>query len=180
VEQRLQWLVADLADAVASRSRAPDHEHMRVLLELLADEHGQARRPAPLDPEVLGDEADDELADLASLVGLSSLDASLLVVAAVADLDVRFGALFGFLEGVPVQSRATVALALELCGHGSMSPSPSAPVPGADRSRRSVARGCCASATTRPRSSLATSSCRIAWSPTCLATARSTPQGSRT
>ncbi|MGC8472499.1 MAG: ATP-binding protein [Acidimicrobiales bacterium] len=123
MEQRLQWLVADLADAVASRSRAPDHEHMRVLLELLADEHGQARRPAPLDPEVLGDEADDELADLASLVGLSSLDASLLVVAAAADLDVRFGALFGFLEGVPVQSRATVALALELCGHGSMSPS---------------------------------------------------------
>ena len=99
---------------------------MQALVELLADEHGQARRPAPLDPDVLGDEADDELADLASLVGLSSLDTSLLVVAAAADLDVRFGALFGYLEGVPVQSRATVALGLELCGHGSMSPSPRA------------------------------------------------------
>ncbi|MHB1917682.1 MAG: ATP-binding protein [Acidimicrobiales bacterium] len=123
MERRLQWLVADLAETVASRSRAPDHEDMQTLLGLLADEHGQARRPAPPDPDVLCDEADDELADLASLVGMSSLDTSLLVVAAAADLDIRFGALFGFLTGVPTQSRATVALALELCGHGSMAPS---------------------------------------------------------
>ncbi len=120
VEQRLGWLVSQLDAAVGRRTTVPAHPEMAALVALVCEEHTTALREMPLDAEVLSGEPDDELTRVASLFGLSSLDAGLLAVGAAVDLDVRIGALYGLLAGVATQARPTVALALELCGYGSM------------------------------------------------------------
>jgi ATP-dependent 26S proteasome regulatory subunit len=122
VEQRLGWLAAELDAAVGRRVGLPAHEEMAALVALVCEEHTKTPRATPLDAVALSEELDDELTRIASLFGFSSLDAGLLVEAAAVDLDVRIGALYGLLAGLSTQTRPTVALALELCGYGSMDP----------------------------------------------------------
>ncbi len=59
---------------------------------------------------------------LARDFGLSPLDVDLLLVAVAPDLDARFEQLYGYLNDDLTRRRPTVGLALELCGHGGMSP----------------------------------------------------------
>jgi SpoVK/Ycf46/Vps4 family AAA+-type ATPase len=68
------------------------------------------------------DEPDPALQTVAQGFGLTDLDCELLVAAAAPELDVRFGALYALLLGAD-RMLPTAGLALELCGHGSLSAS---------------------------------------------------------
>ncbi|MCX5398693.1 ATP-binding protein [Streptomyces sp. NBC_00102] len=59
---------------------------------------------------------DDRLTDLAIRLGLTGLDALLLLVALAPDLDRDFEPLYGYLNDDVARRRATVALAFDLCG----------------------------------------------------------------
>ncbi|MFF0969795.1 ATP-binding protein [Streptomyces sp. NPDC003283] len=59
---------------------------------------------------------DDRLARLAARLGLGELDTALLLVALAPDLDRSFEPLYGYLNDDVSRRRATVALALDLCG----------------------------------------------------------------
>ncbi|MEU6069951.1 MULTISPECIES: ATP-binding protein [Streptomyces] len=72
--------------------------------------------PPPL-PLPAPDEApEDRLAALAARLGLTELDAGLLLIALAPDLDRAFEPLYGYLNDDVSRRRATVALALDLCG----------------------------------------------------------------
>ncbi|WP_327177123.1 ATP-binding protein [Streptomyces sp. NBC_01335] len=58
----------------------------------------------------------DRLTDLAVRLGLTGLDALLLLVALAPDLDRSFESLYGYLNDDVSRRRATAALALDLCG----------------------------------------------------------------
>ncbi|MEU5092529.1 ATP-binding protein [Streptomyces sp. NPDC021356] len=60
--------------------------------------------------------AGDRLAGLAARFGLGDLDTALLLVALAPDLDRSFEPLYGYLNDDVSRRRATVALALDLCG----------------------------------------------------------------
>jgi len=62
------------------------------------------------------------LVHLASRFGLETLDVELLVVALAPDLDSRLERLFGYLNDDVTRRRASVGLALELCGESPMGP----------------------------------------------------------
>ncbi|MDT4958014.1 MAG: hypothetical protein QOD31_1813 [Pseudonocardiales bacterium] len=110
MKNRLARLVAALTLAVEHRPHLAGHADATAVLALLADEHGAAE-PA----------ADDPLARLAVLFDLSELDTELFFVAAAADLDVRFGALYSLVLGNSHRQRPSAGLTLELCGYGSLS-----------------------------------------------------------
>lgn len=59
---------------------------------------------------------DDRLARLSARLGLGELDTALLLVALAPDLDRSFEPLYGYLNDDVSRRRATVALALDLCG----------------------------------------------------------------
>ncbi|MEN3357408.1 MAG: hypothetical protein V7637_1390 [Mycobacteriales bacterium] len=84
--------------------------------------HGAAPRPAGL-AEV---GRPPRLLDLAGCFGLTGLDVELLLVALAPDIDPRFERLYGYLNDDVTRRRATIGLALELCGE---------PVAGAGRAR---------------------------------------------
>ncbi|MEV6757238.1 AAA family ATPase [Streptomyces sp. NPDC051214] len=67
------------------------------------------------DPGRLGD-PDDRLAQIAGRLGLTELDAAVLLIALAPDLDRTFEPLYGYLNDDVSRRRATVGLALELCG----------------------------------------------------------------
>ncbi|MFF4489016.1 ATP-binding protein [Streptomyces sp. NPDC001544] len=77
-------------------------------------------RPAPQMPSVAppdpAEPPDDRLAALSVRLGLTELDATLLLVALAPDLDRTFEPLYGYLNDDVSRRRATVALALDLCG----------------------------------------------------------------
>ncbi|MEV7424602.1 MULTISPECIES: ATP-binding protein [unclassified Streptomyces] len=68
------------------------------------------------DPYGAGPSPDDRLHRLAHLLRLSPLDTQILLVALAPDLDRTFEALYGYLNDDVTRRRATVALALDLCG----------------------------------------------------------------
>ncbi|MGW1464690.1 ATP-binding protein [Streptomyces sp. NPDC002308] len=75
----------------------------------------------PAEPPRLGvaepvDAYADRLTDLALRLGLTGLDALVLLVALAPDLDRSFESLYGYLNDDVSRRRATVALALDLCG----------------------------------------------------------------
>ncbi|MFD8610976.1 ATP-binding protein [Streptomyces sp. NPDC059631] len=96
------------------------------------DAHGDASASAvtdgvpdspnrPNSPGVLGGwdgpgDRGDRLARLAARLGLGELDTALLLVALAPDLDRSFEPLYGYLNDDVSRRRATVALALDLCG----------------------------------------------------------------
>jgi hypothetical protein len=110
VKDRLARLVAALTRAVQHRPHLASHADATAVLALLAEEHSAAE-PAE----------DDPLARLAVLFDLSELDTELFFVAAAADLDVRFGAVYSLVLGSSQRQRPSAGLALELCGYGSLS-----------------------------------------------------------
>ncbi|MEU6555525.1 ATP-binding protein [Streptomyces sp. NPDC046915] len=76
-------------------------------------------RPAePLPPGLPGpaEPPDDRLAALSARLGLTELDAALLLIALAPDLDRTFEPLYGYLNDDVSRRRATAALALDLCG----------------------------------------------------------------
>jgi ATPase family associated with various cellular activities (AAA) len=66
-----------------------------------------------------GSEAGPRLLNLVDRFGLDDLDIDLLLVALAPDLDPRFERLYGYLHDDVTRRRASVGLALELCGTGS-------------------------------------------------------------
>lgn len=72
--------------------------------------------PVRLDVAEPADLYDDRLTDLAGRLGLTGLDALVLLVALAPDLDRGFESLYGYLNDDVGRRRATVALAFDLCG----------------------------------------------------------------
>ncbi|MFF7310091.1 AAA family ATPase [Streptomyces sp. NPDC008137] len=72
--------------------------------------------PLPLDRPGPGVRPDDRLARLSARLRLTELDTALLLIALAPDLDRGFEPLYGYLNDDVSRRRATVALALDLCG----------------------------------------------------------------
>ncbi|MCF0079438.1 ATP-binding protein [Streptomyces lomondensis] len=72
--------------------------------------------PLPLARPVPGGPPGDRLAGLSARLGLTELDTALLLIALAPDLDRGFEPLYGYLNDDVSRRRATVALALDLCG----------------------------------------------------------------
>ncbi|MER7725679.1 ATP-binding protein [Streptomyces sp. NPDC096323] len=89
---------------------------------------------APYDSDALaGSPAAGRIAALAERFGLVAPDVDLLLVAMAPDIDARFERLYGYLNDDLTRRRATIGLALELCGLPAAGPgrfrfSPSAPL----------------------------------------------------
>ncbi|WP_079030732.1 ATP-binding protein [Streptomyces ambofaciens] len=78
---------------------------------------GAVPRPASADgPAGAGAGAGDRLALLAGRTGLTELDTAVLLIALAPDVDRTFEPLYGYLNDDVGRRRATVSLALELCG----------------------------------------------------------------
>lgn len=128
---------AETAPAAALLTRLAELRHRAALLV----EHRSADDPTAGDPLrglYLSDEAvrhllrpaeplpltcpdpdgppDDRLAELSARLGLTELDSALLLIALAPDLDRGFEPLYGYLNDDVSRRRATVALALDLCG----------------------------------------------------------------
>jgi len=104
----LRQLIGPLTDAVRRRPHLRDAE-VAPLLELVTAEYADADEPSAA------------LRTVAEAFRLTENDCELLVVAAAPELDIRFGALYALLLGSE-RMLPTAGLALELCGHGSLSP----------------------------------------------------------
>ncbi|MFB7934658.1 ATP-binding protein [Streptomyces sp. NPDC056039] len=72
--------------------------------------------PSPLTGPGPGAPPDDRLARLSARLRLTELDTALLLIALAPDLDRGFEPLYGYLNDDVSRRRATVALALDLCG----------------------------------------------------------------
>ncbi|MFE2782030.1 ATP-binding protein [Streptomyces massasporeus] len=128
---------AETAPAAALLTRLAELRHRAALLV----EHRSADDPTAGDPLrglYLSDEAvrhllrpaeplpltcpdpdgppGDRLAELSARLGLTELDSALLLIALAPDLDRGFEPLYGYLNDDVSRRRATVALALDLCG----------------------------------------------------------------
>ncbi|AXG77570.1 ATP-binding protein [Streptomyces paludis] len=80
---------------------------------LLFEPEGPAEAEEPKAPEP---HPDDRLHRLARRLGFGPLDMQILLIALAPDLDRTFESLYGYLNDDVTRRRATVALALELCG----------------------------------------------------------------
>ena len=97
------------------------------------------REPLPGAPDPGGArDGDDRLAGTAARAGLTPLDVDLLMVALAPDVDSRFEQFYGYLNDDVTRRRATIGLAMRLCGL------PEAAVAG--RARLDAAAPLCASA----------------------------------
>ncbi|RAG85463.1 ATP-binding protein [Streptacidiphilus pinicola] len=93
---------------------AVSHVLRRANAGLAPEGSGEARNAVPAEPgEAVGD---DRLHVLADRLRLTALDAELLLVALAPDLERAFEPLYGYLNDDVSRRRATVGLALELCG----------------------------------------------------------------
>lgn len=105
---------------VLARRRAadpnPDDPHRGLYV---TDERVEAllRGRPPFDvSEPPGGSAEGRLGELADRFGLDALDLDLLTLALAPDLDARFEPIYGYLNDDVTRRRATIGLALELCG----------------------------------------------------------------
>jgi winged helix domain-containing protein/ATPase family protein associated with various cellular activities (AAA) len=116
---RLREVVALLVDDRSADDPAADDPLRGLYLSedivrhLLRPAAGPRTAPMP-DPGVLP--AGDRLDVLAARFGLTDVDAAMLVIALAPDLDRTFEPLYGYLNDDVSRRRATVGLALELCG----------------------------------------------------------------
>ena len=120
MRERLSALVPRLKEAVDRRSAWPASDRGRFdeALRVLALDHA----PDAYDSPRVGAPVDDPIAALAAVFALDDLDQDLLLVATAAEVDSTFALLFGLLRGTPGPARASVGLALELCGLASLDP----------------------------------------------------------
>lgn len=91
-----------------AQEQEPGTEEEPETEEEPAGERGGSARSEPSD--------DDRLHWLAHWLGLGPLDTQILLIALAPDLDRTFEALYGYLNDDVTRRRATVALALDLCG----------------------------------------------------------------
>ncbi|HWG99519.1 MAG TPA: ATP-binding protein [Pilimelia sp.] len=99
------YLSDDLLDALLDTRRDP-------LAHWSAPDAAAADRPGQL----AAASGADRLGALAAAAGLTTLDVSLLLVALAPDVDSRFEQFYGYLNDDVTRRRATVGLALRLCG----------------------------------------------------------------
>jgi hypothetical protein len=113
VEQRVRQAVADRL----STDPAPDDPYRGMYLSPDAVERllSTSPQPTPLD-DLARLEPGSRLQTLVHRFGLDQLDVELLLVALAPDVDARFERLYGYLNDDVTRRRATVGLALELCG----------------------------------------------------------------
>ncbi|MGW0436448.1 AAA family ATPase [Micromonospora sp. NPDC003197] len=123
--RRLQHLEQAVRTAVAQRRDTdpnPDDPFRGLYLsdEMLDATLASGRGPYPSWPEEDGDppvsEFGDRLDALAVAAGLAPLDVALLLVALAPDVDSRFEQFYGYLNDDVTRRRATIGLALRLCG----------------------------------------------------------------
>lgn len=118
--RRLGAVERRVRDAVAARRAvdpAPDDPYRGLYLTPEAAERVLATpRPPAGDVEADGPEPGSRLWLLAERFGLAPVDVEMLLVAVAPDLDVRFERLYGYLNDDLTRRRATVGLALDLCG----------------------------------------------------------------
>ncbi|MEE1763873.1 ATP-binding protein [Streptomyces sp. SP18BB07] len=118
LRERVAELVAErgVGDPTANdplRGLYLSEEGVRHLLEPSAGPHPSVFA----DPEPgRGAAADDPLEALAGRLGLTELDARILLIALAPDLDRSYEQLYGYLNDDVSRRRATVGLALDLCG----------------------------------------------------------------
>jgi hypothetical protein len=116
---RLAAVEHRVREAVAQRRRSdpnPDDPYRGLYL---TDEAAAALLAAPRDPFTAPEPAEarpGRLAGLATAARLSELDVELLLVAMAPDVDSRYEQLYGYLNDDVTRRRATVGLALRLCG----------------------------------------------------------------
>ncbi|MFH9858887.1 ATP-binding protein [Streptomyces sp. NPDC017202] len=117
---RLAGLRARVADLVAHRSAGDptaDDPLRGLYLSEEAVRHLLAAEPPAPPPDTLPPPADgDPLDRLAGRLALTPLDTAILLLALAPDLDRGFEPLYGYLNDDVSRRRATVGLALELCG----------------------------------------------------------------
>lgn len=124
--RRLASVERRIRQAVAGRlatDPAPDDPYRGLYLTPEAVERVLAsppHRPVPVEPGELV--AGSRLDDLAARFRLDALDVELLLVALIPDVDARFERLYGYLNDDLTRRRASVGLALELCGQPAAGP----------------------------------------------------------
>ncbi|TDV54782.1 ATP-binding protein [Actinophytocola oryzae] len=118
--RRLAAVEARVREAVATRQATdptPDDPYRGLYLTPDVVERILAGARTPLAFEPVEDlEPSSRLGTLARRFSLSPLDVELLLVALAPDVDARFERLYGYLNDDVTRRRATVGLALELCG----------------------------------------------------------------
>ncbi|GGK23216.1 ATPase [Pilimelia terevasa] len=114
----LAALRARVAALVAERRRGDPQADDPFRGLYLSDDAVDALLDAPREPLAAGTPpaADGRLAALGGAAGLDGLDLALLLIALAPDLDSRFEGLFGYLNDDVSRRRASVGLALRLCG----------------------------------------------------------------
>ena len=122
----VEWRVRRAVAVRMADDPAPDDPHRGLYLTADAVRRVLDGHPEPLPPP----DADPDLDVLASMVpepgprlltlarrfGLEPVDVEFLLVAMAPDVDARFERLYGYLNDDVTRRRATVGLALELCG----------------------------------------------------------------
>jgi hypothetical protein len=122
----VEWRVRRAVAARMADDPAPDDPHRGLYLTAEAVRRVLDGRPEPLPPP----DADPDLDVLAAMVpgpgprlltlarrfALEPVDVEFLLVAVAPDVDARFERLYGYLNDDVTRRRATVGLALELCG----------------------------------------------------------------
>ncbi|MFL6125883.1 ATP-binding protein, partial [Actinophytocola sp.] len=106
----------------AATDPAPDDPYRGLYLNPDAVERLLSPPARPLAFEADDPEPDSRLGTLARRFGLSPLDVEFLLVALAPDVDTRFERLYGYLNDDVTRRRATVGLALELCGEPAAGP----------------------------------------------------------
>ncbi|MBW4721128.1 ATP-binding protein [Saccharothrix obliqua] len=115
---RLAALERRIRDAVAARRTGdpnPDDPFRGLYLSDEAIEALLASRREPFTP-FRSSASTGRLGGLAAVAGLSALDVEVLLVALAPDVDSRFEQFYGYLNDDVTRRRATVGLALRLCG----------------------------------------------------------------
>ncbi|MEV6402979.1 ATP-binding protein [Streptomyces bobili] len=114
----LRERVADLVDHRAAGDPGADDPLRGLYLSEEAVRHLlTAEPPAPAPPDTVPAPADGDPLDLlAARLTLTPLDTAILLIALAPDLDRGFEPLYGYLNDDVSRRRATVGLALELCG----------------------------------------------------------------
>jgi hypothetical protein len=108
---------ADVANGGLARQEGAVDQDVNDGLDLGGEGHpGGSAEPEPLADAVVGVAPRDRLDRLARRLGLTELDAAILFIALAPDLDRGFEPLYGYLNDDVSRRRATIGLALDLCG----------------------------------------------------------------